>query len=219
MPSRSDTLDELVGRITYLMDEIDDYDRDAKEPPKQLVQMLETCVEHAEDKVDAIVKVIRRMENAASDCEEEASSLRSRAYNWKRRRKSLEGYVLGVMSRCGWKKLEGARGTLTKIAGREKVSIDNLTLLPAQFKRASFTVHVNADLAEEAQQMVMFLVGGGTKYLGSTSEVEVVPDKQGIKLALEQGEVPGASTEVGPATLRAYIARTKAEDDAEPASS
>lgn len=170
-------LDEVLFRMEKLLVEIDGYADDLQPPPSDLIAELAALVGVERAKVDGIGSLMKRLRQSAELCANEARALKERADRFERRRDRLAGYVMAVMQANGIAKAEGDKVTLTMMAGRERVHIEN---------ENAFVISANDAFVRVVPQ-------------------SMEPDKQAIKDALLKGDdVPGAALVRGEPTLRVY---------------
>jgi hypothetical protein len=171
------TLDEVMYRMEQLLVEIDGHVDKLEPPPSEMIAELASLVGIERAKVDAIGGLMKRLRQSAELCENEAKSLKERADRFERRRDRIAGYVMAVMQANGTKKVEGDKVTLTMLAGRDRVVIENDN---------AFVITAHDTFVRRIPEMLE-------------------PDKQAIKDALMKGDdVPGATLVRGEPTLRVY---------------
>lgn len=218
------TLEQLLnelGRLTNMADAL----RDAmfSDPKEELERQtaltrIETgiveLVGATEVKVDAIGRFILNLTRRGDECREDSKALAQRAKKWENKSDWLRRLVIYAMQQQQKKKLEGARVTMTLVKGRETPAVDDVVKLPqAYLKAVVFTLTVSPTDAEQVDAVLGALTRSLT---GATVVAERIPDMQFIKLALNSGEVAGASTHVGDPYLKVYVAQREglvAEDD------
>ena len=203
----SETLDRYINDLGRLLNEADAI-REAMQvtvTPEgrarlaEIERELAELIGNVEEKVDAVGTYMLTLQRREETCKQEGKELAARAGRWKARHDWLKTIITGAMGAQGFKKLEGCRVTMTRVAGRDTVSVDELDAIPNEYVRGKIIIDsIPGDrLTALVDKVLIEADGADVKW-------ERVPDKAALKVALGTTEVEGASMDVGPASLRVY---------------
>lgn len=211
MPSRTASLRELLSQLDAMTGGsgvVDllcgDANAEGEEEASvdELGSRIAEAIDQTQEKVDAIAARLLAFGSDAAECKRTSKLLAARAAALERRRRWLTSIVLEQMERRGWNKLRGVRTTLTRVAGRESVSVDDADALPDSFKKCTATITFSREQMGAVQEVLASLASQTGAQVG---EIETSVDKLKLRQVLEYDEVKGASISVGEASLRAYI--------------
>jgi hypothetical protein len=201
-PVRANTLTELEQaideKLSELADSIPMVDETAEAERRERLEMqLADLLSREAEKVDALGKVMQRLQDTATACSLEGDRLQTRAAAFKSRRARLASYVLDAMMRWGTKKLEGTLSTFTRIQNPDKVEVEDARDLPFHLQRWTFTFHPQS---EHDVAMLKTL-------LSQIPESSVVcdADKRGIVEYVKQDVVVPDGARIIPGTWRLAV--------------
>lgn len=127
------TLGEVVDHLQALHDTIEMITD--PEVRREAEEEIERYIEAEVKKVDNISAYIKFCERQAAAAREDMDQLRDRARTFENRRDRIRKYVVLVMQRMGWMKLDGKTATFYLRDSEPSVVITDLALVPAKFKQ------------------------------------------------------------------------------------
>jgi hypothetical protein len=206
-----ESLEQLVNELGRLMNAADacGTDADGIKAKLEIEKQISALVGDTEAKVDTVGGYLLKFDRRAATLKAEAKELLGRAQTFEKRYAWLKKVVAFAMLAQGFKKLEGCRVTMTRLNGRETLSIDDLDLIPDEFCRDTYIIEAPAEVAQQMTESLNAVVADCSKLVPFTKPILMsqnrVVDKKRVELVLDSGEVAGASMNVGDPGLKVYV--------------
>lgn len=201
------TLEETVDRYAELVAEYEETVA-AGGDTAAIEEEVESYLGKVEEKIDAVASYLLTLERRAEVCDEDSAKLKARAASLRRSRSWLASVTARAMARMGWKKLNGARATITRVPGRTSVVVTDSERIPDELVECSFTVQARGTYIEALRDIVSRIA---YEHEGAVGPVTRKPVKDAIKSWLERdpASIAGARLALGDDGLRAYISNSK----------
>jgi hypothetical protein len=110
-----------------------------------LAAALEDAAQAIEQKCAGIGKVLAQLDADAAACASEAERLQTKARRFVGNAENLRAYVQHNMLVRGIDKIEGETFTFKLVQNPERVEVDNLAIVPAEYKRTKVVETTSVD--------------------------------------------------------------------------